>query len=386
MQKTKTYSPADLIDTKFRRRAAGPVASTNERWLMRQIWLNPGISRSEITARSDLAQQSVHRILDQLSERGIVRFGNAKTGLGSGQPSPMLSLDGAFAYTCGLSVNADVLGICLMDLAGTIIGEASVPLHGQSVEEALAAADEKIVRLRSAKGLDPERCFGVGCGIAGYYVGGTRFNASLPLHMWSLIELGPLLSAFFEKPVWVHNGGSTGAVAEALFGVGRYIRHFAYLSFNYGFGGGIISDGELLVGGNGNAGEYGPIFRDNAKRPAMQFLIEALQRNGVSVNSITQLQREFRADWPGAAEWVDEVAPNYNRMLDAIVGVFDPQAIAFGGQVPPALAQMFIERTAPAETPRYGVPRPPAKLIVSEIGGDAAALGAAAVPLMAEFF
>ncbi|WP_417280565.1 ROK family transcriptional regulator [Celeribacter sp.] len=359
--------------------------SDNERWLLRQVWLNPGISRSEITARSDLAQQSVHRILDQLAERGIIALGDPKEGLGSGQPSPMLTLRGDYAFTVGLSINTDVLGICLLDMAGNLLGEASVSLHGQPVEEALSAADKKISALQKSRGLDAERCFGIGCGIAGYYVGGTRYNASLPLHMWSLIELGPLISDFFGKPAWIHNGGSAGAVAEALFGVGRYIQNFAYLSFNYGFGGGIVSGGELLEGGNGNAGEYGPIFR-NGPRPAMQYLMEKLKENGMSVTSITRLQEEFRADWTGAAEWVDDVAPHYNRMLDAIVGVFDPQAIVFGGQVPPALAQMFIDRTDPPEDSRYGVPRLPAKLIISEIRGDAAALGAASVPFKAEFF
>ncbi|CAN7694510.1 ROK family transcriptional regulator [Mesorhizobium sp. LjRoot246] len=381
-----SYSPTGQIAHRFLRTAHGDVVSTNERWVLRQIWLHPGISRSEITSRSDLAQQSIHRILDHLGERGVISFGEPKSGLGRGQPSPMLSLNGSHAYSCGISVNTDVMGICLMNLAGEVLGEASLPLLGQKIEDALAEAEEKIAKLRQALSLDPESCFGLGLGIAGYYVGGTRYNASLPLHEWSLVELGPLMSNFFGKPAWVHNGGSTGAVAEALFGVGRYIRHFAYLSFNYGFGGGMISDGELLVGGNGNAGEYGPIFRGNVPRPALQFLIERLRANGIEIQSITQLQRQFNPDWPGVADWVEETAPYYNRLIDAIIGVFDPQAIVFGGQVPPALAQMLIARSDAPEPARYGVPRPAAKLIVSEINGDAQALGAAALPFKSEFF
>jgi predicted NBD/HSP70 family sugar kinase len=298
----------------------------------------------------------------------------------------MLHLNGSYAHSFGISVNTDVMGICLMDLAGTVLSQSRVSLHGQPVADALREANDAIAGLRKTHGLDPDRCFGFGFAIAGYFVGGTRYNASLPLHEWSLIELGPLLSESFRSPVWVHNGGSTGAVAEALFGIGRHVPHFAYLSLNYGFGGGIISDGELLVGGNGNAGEWGPIFKNQVPRPALQFLIERLRGNGVEVNSITQLQRQFDPNWPGVADWVDEVAPHYNRLVDSIIGVFDPQAIVFGGQVPPALAQMFIGRTDQPEPARYGVPRPPVKLIVSEIKGDASALGAAAVPLKSEFF
>ncbi|MGX5850601.1 ROK family transcriptional regulator [Mesorhizobium sp. PL10] len=381
-----SYSPTGQIAHRFLRTAHGDVVSTNERWVLRQIWLHPGISRSEITSRSDLAQQSIHRILDHLGERGVISFGEPKSGLGRGQPSPMLSLNGSYAYSCGISVNTDVMGICLMNLAGEVLGQGSISLHGQPVDDALAEAQEKIANLRQARDLDQERCFGVGFGIAGYYVGGTRYNASLPLHQWSLIELGPMLTDFFRRPVWVHRAGNAGAIAEALFGVGRHIRHFAYLSFNFGFGGGMISDGELMVGGNGNAGEFGHILKSDEPRPALQFLIERLRANGIDIHSITQLQREFKPDWPGTAEWVDEATPAYNRLIDAIVDIFDPQAIVFGGQVPPALAEMFIARRKSVSSARYGVPRTVAKLIVSEIGGDAAALGAAAVPFKAEFF
>lgn len=381
------YSPTTLIAPRFLRTPDGTAASENERWFLRQIWLHPKISRREITSRSELVQQSVHRILDQLATRGVINFGDPKSGLGSGQPSPMLSLNGSYAYSYGISVNTDVMGLCLMDLAGTVLGESSLALHGQSVEAALVEAKQKMTKLRKAQDLDPDRCFGIGLGIAGWNVGGTRFNASLPLHAWSLVELGPLLSGFFQQPVWVHNGANTAAIAEALFGVGRFIRHFAYLSFNYGFGGGMISDGELLLGGNGNAGEFSHIFKGNVPRPALQFLMEKLRANGIAVHSVNQLQCEFDPRWPGVAEWLDETSPAYNRLIDAISDVFDPQAVVYGGQVPPALAEMYIQRRELLQNEaRYGVVRPAPKLIVSEIRGDAQALGAAAVPFQYEFF
>lgn len=380
------YSPTNLIEPHFLNSRRGKVTSVNERWLLRQIWLHPKVSRSEITSRSELSQQSVYRILDKLKERGVIHLGAPKSGLGRGQQSPMLSLNGSFAHTVGVSVNTDVLGICVMDMSGEVLGEASVSLYGQTIIEALNEASVEINKLRKANYLTEENCFGIGCAIAGFFVGGTRYNASLPLNQWSLVELGPILSDYFGKPVWVHNGGSSGAIAESLFGVGRHIRNFAYLSFDYGFGGGIVSEGELLVGGNGNAGEYGPIFRGNVPRPALEFLLKKLGENGIEIHSITQLQKEFSPKWPGVSEWVDETAPHYNRLIDAIIGVFDPQAIVFGGQVPSALAQMFIDKTNSPEPSRYNIPRPTGKLIVSEIGGDAAALGAAAVPLKSEFF
>ncbi|MDE1995595.1 MAG: ROK family transcriptional regulator [Rhizobiaceae bacterium] len=382
------YSPDALIAPHFLRGDDGRVVSPNERSLLKLIWRNPGLSRSEVTGHTDLTQQSVYRIIDQLAERGIVSVGSPKPGLGRGQPSPMLRLDGRHAYSCGISVTTDVIDICLVDFAGNVLAESSIALRERTMAEALDLVRKQLTEQQRLNSLSEEAFFGIGFAIAGFHVAGTRYNASLPLHEWSLIELGPLLAEFFGKPVWVLNGGKAGAIAEAMFGVGRYIKHFAYLSFNYGFGGGLISDGELLRGGNGNAGEFSQMYDDDEvlRRPALQLLIERLNRNQVVVPSITYLRTHFDPQWPGVSDWVDEVAPAYNRLVNSIWAVFDPQAIVFGGQVPVGLAQALVEKTELFGRPRYGVSRPSPKLIVSEITNDASAMGAAVTPFKSTYY
>ncbi|MBP2537507.1 ROK family transcriptional regulator [Agrobacterium tumefaciens] len=382
------YSPYALIAPRFFRPTDDAVATPNERALLRVIWRNPGVSRTELTGLADLAQQTIHRLLDQLAERGIISLGSPKPGLGKGQPSPMLTLDGAYAWSCGMSVNTDVIDVCLMDFAGSVLAETNVQLREKTVAQALERVQDWVNYQKVRLGLSDERLFGVGLGIAGFHVTGTSFNASLPLHEWSLIELGPLVTSYFDRPVWALNGGKTGTIAEAMFGVGRYIKDFAYLSFNYGFGGGLICDGELLHGGNGNAGEFSQMYEDEeiTRRPALQMILEKLKDHGVDVPSITHLRRNFDPKWPGVAAWLDEITPAYNRLINAIWAVYDPQAIVFGGQIPPGLAEMMIGRTHLYGKPRYGVGRASPKLIISEIKPDAAAMGAAAAPFKLNFF
>lgn len=382
------YSPEPLIAPCFYRATDDAVASPNERSILRLIWRNPGISRTELTGLSDLAQQTIHRLLDQLAERGIVHLGSPKPGLGKGQPSPILKLEGGYAYTCGMSVNTDVIDVCLMDFAGQVLCVTDVQIRERTVDQALELVRAWVHKQQKVLGLSDEAFFGVGLGIAGFHVSGTSFNASLPLHAWSLIELGPLLTRYFEKPVWALNGGKTGTIGESMFGVGRYIKDFAYLSFNYGFGGGLINNGELLHGGNGNAGEFSQMYEDEeiTRRPALQFIMERLNRNGVEVPSITYLRKHFDPKWPGVREWLDEITPAYNRLVNAIWAVYDPQAIVFGGQIPPDLAHLMIERTRIFGKPRYGVGRASPKLLVSEIPTDAAAMGAAVTPFKLTYF
>ncbi|WP_296021647.1 ROK family transcriptional regulator [uncultured Agrobacterium sp.] len=382
------YSPDRLIAPHFFRPTDDIVATPNERTILRVIWRNPRVSRTELPGMSELAQQTVHRLLDQLADRGLVHLGEPKPGLGKGQPSPMLTLNSRYAWTCGMSVNADVIDVCLMDFSGGLLAETNVQLAEKTVAQALERVRAWVNEQQKILQLDDERFFGVGLGIAGFHVSGTSFNASLPLHEWSLIELGPLVTSYFRKPVWALNGGKTGTVAEAMFGVGRYIKDFAYLSFNYGFGGGLICNGELLHGGNGNAGEFSQMFDDEevTRRPALQLVMEKLKSRGVEVPSITYLRRHFDPRWPGVEEWLNEITPAYNRLINAIWAVYDPKAIVFGGQIPTSLADLMIERTRLFGKPRYGVWRASPKLIVSEILPDAAAMGAAATPFMLSFF
>ena len=376
------YAPDSLISSRFLRKGENTVVSQNERNILRLLRLYPGMQRSALNDHLDLTQQSIYRIVDALVDRGMVRLGAPIPGQGRGQPSPTLHLNGNFAYSCGISIHADTIYIYFMSFTGELIAQDSIDLVGKDMATSLSKLRDVIANLRTRHALTEEDNLGIGVGFMGYNVGGTRFNGPLPLHEWSLIELGPLLADAFAKPVWVLNAGQIAAAGEAMFGVGRYVQNFAYMFIGYGFGGGLISNGELLLGGNGNAGEFACILDPTEidRRPALQYLMKQLEANGINVPTVDYLQHNFRPDWPGVKEWLDSITPVYNRLINAIWAVFGPQAIVLGGQIPPALARMLIERTESYEIPRYGVPHPPAKLIVSEVKGDAAAIGAAAIP------
>lgn len=386
MPDSKRPAPAEIVPHPGTA-AIRHTVSGSERQILRQIWRQPGISRVELANHSDLAQQSIHRLVDGLCARGIVVMGPPVPGTGRGKPSPTLRLNGAHAHSVGISVNVNVIDICLMDQAGAILAERTIP-RDRGMEESLGSIRAILDALQAELALDRERLFGIGLGIAGYHVGGTQVNAALPLHDWSLIELGPLLSARFGRPVWVHNGGNTGALAENMMGIGNHVRTFAYLSFNYGFGGGLIHDGELLTGGFGNAGEFGGMFDETERpfRPALQLLIEHLATFGVEIPSITYLRERFDPTWPGLRDWVEKVGPAHVRMINAIIAVINPQAIVYGGQIPAGLAQMLIDGVRIFSEARYGVAAPRPKFIISQLGGNASARGAAIVPLKEGFY
>jgi hypothetical protein len=53
------YFPETLIAPRFLRPGESGIVSSNERDLLKLIWRHPRLSRSEVTAHTDLTQQSV---------------------------------------------------------------------------------------------------------------------------------------------------------------------------------------------------------------------------------------------------------------------------------------------------------------------------------------
>jgi predicted NBD/HSP70 family sugar kinase len=238
-------------------------------------------------------------------------------------------------------------------------------------------------------GISQATLCGLGFAMAGFFVDGSRnFNAPEPLRDWSLVDLEPELADLFDVPIFLENSATAGAIGESLSGVGQRFETFAYLSFNYGFGGGIIIDGKPYLGRRGNAGEFSSLFtqEEGPRRPALQYLLRMLQNDGVSVSGIDELRRSFDPSWPSVHAWIEMVMPQMDRMVMALSGILDPEAIVFGGEIAPELARMLIARVTLSSGHRYGVAPPQPHLLLSETTGDPAATGAALLPLKYRFF
>jgi hypothetical protein len=69
------------------------------------------------------------------------------------------------------------------------------------------------------------------------------------------------------------------------------------------------------------------------RRPALQLVMETLKRMGR--RAFDHLPTHFDPNWPGVETLLDRVTPAYNRLVNAIWAVYDPKAIAFGGQIRP---------------------------------------------------
>ncbi|MCM2293907.1 ROK family protein [Allorhizobium sp. BGMRC 0089] len=374
------------MDTKTPLRCA--ARSRNEKMILEIVRRLDPVQRSAITGHTNLTQQSVHRIVEDLMQEGLLQAGQPEKGL-RGQPSPRMMLNREAAFALGISINTDSASLTLLDMACHIREEVRMRVRPMSRSQTLAEMKDILHRMLERNGVSFDKVVGLGVGISGFFIADRRqVNAPEPLRDWSLIDLAPIFEDAFSLPVRIENNATTASVAELLRGVGRRCDSFAYLSFNYGFGGGIVIDGRLLLGKNGNAGEIGGIYtpEEGENRPALRYLLDEVRSRGVSVDSIEDLSLRFDLNWPGVAEWVERVSPPMRRMVNALAAILDPQAIVFGGQIPPELARMLMARAEFWTTHRYDIGPSRPELLLSEVAGDAASSGAAMLILREAFF
>lgn len=366
----------------------GRALSYNERMLLDLIRLHQPIARSRLTGLTDLTQQSVHRLLEGLIAAGLVELQAARRS-GPGKPSPDLILKADAVNALGILINTDSVVISLVDFNCHVLAERRLEIPLSDRKSALVRLRAEVDALLADQQVAHTSLSGLGFAVSGFFVdGGRAFNAPEPLRDWSLIDLRPELRERFKLPVYVDNNANAGAIGESLNGVGRWCTNFAYLSFNYGFGGGVIIDGKPYRGHFGNAGEFSGIYteEENPRRPALQYLLRSLLANGIDLQGIADLRNTFDPDWPGVAEWVQTVGPQLDRLVHAISAILDPEAIVFGGELPPRLGQMLIDQIHFRKDHRYGIGRPEPKLLLSQAEGDPAAAGAALLPLKSRYF
>ncbi|WP_234689669.1 ROK family transcriptional regulator [Allorhizobium ampelinum] len=362
--------------------------SSNERMILEIIRRNEGIKRSAVTSLTNLTQPSVHRIIDTLLESEYLALGSDVIE-GRGKPSKELQLNPVAAYTIGISVNTDSAAFCLCDFNCSVVYEEVLDIPPVDRSRTLVLLKERAWRAMKDAGIPRGKLVGVGFAMAGFFVGPHRyFNAPEPLRNWSLVDISTELSALFEAPVWTENNATTGAIGEAILGAGLTHPTFGYLSFNYGFGAGVVINGKPLFGSFGNAGEISRVYtnEEGRHRPALGELILRLQDRNVAVSGIRDLRLHFDPEWPGVQEWVAEVSPYLNRAIEAMWAVIDPSAIVFGGELPEGLGKLLLKVEPTPRVVRMGAPAEFPQILLSQIKGDPAVIGAALIPLKELYF
>ncbi|MET8140069.1 ROK family transcriptional regulator [Sphaerisporangium sp. NPDC005288] len=341
------------------------------------------LTRAALAEATGLSKTTVSKLVADLIDAGMaVESGTVGDGE-RGRPGVAVRLSGHRVAALGLEINVDYLAACVVDLSRTVR-----LLRAQAVDNRAASPEDVIVRLRALATSVLAEAAGLGLSVAGGIVAlpGPVDRSTGNVHRapnlgWRHVAVAGALG--LPLPVLVENEANLAALGELWFGSGAALGDFLHVSGEIGIGAGLVVDGALFRGAHGYAGELGHVVVSPdgpecrcggsgcLERYAGQ---DALLPPGEEMSALVARLRAGDRDALAACE---RAGTALGVALSSAVNLLDPDTIVLGG----IFAPLFPWVSGPAEETlhqRLGQMRArvPA-VVVSQVGADAAPLGAA---------
>ena len=142
----------------------------------------------------------------------------------------------------------------VVDAEGRLLRSVSVPTPRQADPEAVLAA-----LLAAVRRAEPAGALALGVGCAGPMTPRGRTVSPLNIPGWDGFPLLERLTRHLELPVVIDGDAKALAVGEGWRGAGVGVDSFLAMVVSTGVGGGLVVDGRLLHGAQGNAGHVGHV-------------------------------------------------------------------------------------------------------------------------------
>jgi predicted NBD/HSP70 family sugar kinase len=337
------------------------------------------MSRAELTRRTGLSRSTVKDLVEELVEHGLVEEAQPAASTQVGRPSPVVRPQGR---TLAIAVNPEVdsITIGLVSLGGLVLEVTKRTTTGiPTAEQAVTLATETIQQMR--RQLGPDRgVTAIGIAVPGLVHAAGSMVRLAPHLDWHDAQIGQMLSAATELPVFAANDANLGAVAEHLFGRHVNAEHMIYVNGGAGgIGAGVVVAGELLDGAAGYAGELGHTFVGGTGTCHCGSI-------GCLETEVSQSQT-YDTESSVVVRTVERQAQYLGIALGNAVNMLNPGLIVLGGflRVFPSLAANALNDAVARHSLR--APRDLVRVVPASLGSETLMIGAAELafaPLLAD--
>jgi glucokinase len=160
----------------------------------------------------------------------------------------------------GIDIGGMNTRIGLVSRSGEVLTDSNIATNQYPTpEEFVSAIYNSIELLLKNPDMPLAELVGIGIGApcANYHTGTVENAANLP---WQHVPLASMLEDIFPGlPVKLTNDANAVAIAEMIYGDAKNLKDFVVITLGTGLGSGIVSNGELIYGHDGFAGEVGHI-------------------------------------------------------------------------------------------------------------------------------
>lgn len=344
------------------------------------------LTRTEVIEQSGLSRSTINQRLSALVSAGLIKpiGGGESTG---GRPSTRFCFHAMRASVLAADIGASGFVAALCDLTGQPIATTTHTIDvADGPEAVLTAVSSAFERLESNLEI-----WGIGLGVPGPVEFAARRVVSPPIMSgWDRFDIAAWFGGRYAAPVVVENDANARAIAEArILGLDNVIA----LKLGTGVGAGLISNGRLVRGDKGAAGDIGHTRTASREAEPRQCrcgnldCVEAyaggwairrdLERAGVHTTSTGDIVSLVARGNEEAVVRVRAAGRVVGDAVATLVGIFNPRAIILSGQLSECGEVLFsgirervYQQTAPLLTSDLTIAR-------STLGEEAGVIGLA---------
>ncbi len=245
---------------------------------------------------------------------------------------------------------------------------------------------------------------GIGAPNGNYYTGTIEYAPNLSFR--GVVPLLDKFKEYYDVPMALTNDANAAAIGEMIYGGAKGMKNFIVITLGTGLGSGFVTNGELVMGHDGFAGEMGHILHKASgrtcglgrrgcleayvsatgiKRSIFKLLADMtddsplrdISFNELTASTITDLA--LKGDKIALAAF-DKTSNLLGQKLSDMVAIFSPEAIFMLGGLAKAGDLIFKPTKKYMEEYMFQVFRNKVKILPSGLEGkNAAVLGASAL-------
>lgn len=351
-----------------------------------EVLLRDGpVSRASLARATGLSKQTMSQVIAELEKSGLVQAVGVSRGPIGRSATAFEIIKGA-AYALGVDCGGSKTSAAIADLSGGILAEATEPTDPRGGRHVVGQIRVMAGTLADRLGIDISSVRSVVVGTPGVVDPDTGVVALVPnIKGLSNFHVARALGEHFSQIVTIENDVNLAMLGEVWRGCASSCENAAFIAIGTGVGLGLISNGKLVCGASGAAGEiaYLPIGEDTTSRTALEvgaFELEVgslgiVRRyraaGGKAVVSVRDIFERLEAGDPIAGAVLDATARTIGLAITTLNALTDPELVVLGGSVGmrPELVER-VERVMPSLYAR------PVRIAASALGSRAGLVGA----------
>ncbi|WP_165312769.1 sugar metabolism global transcriptional regulator Mlc [Vibrio ziniensis] len=314
------------------------------------------ISRIDLSKESELAPASITKITRELIDAHLIHETTVQEAISRGRPAVGLQTNNEGWQFLSMRLGRGYLTIALHELGGEVLIDTKIEIHEIDQDDVLQRLLFEIEEFFQTYSDQLDRVTSIAITLPGLVNSEKGIVLQMPHYNVKNLALGPEIYKATGLPVFIANDTRAWALAEKLFGHSQDVDNSILISIHHGLGAGIILDGRVLQGRNGNIGELGHIQIDRhgkrcncgnigcletvASSQAIREQVAERIANG-EVSSLSEMSEITLEDIcsaaaegdPLAVEVIEQLGTYLGSAIAIVINLFNPEKILIGGVI-----------------------------------------------------